>query len=157
MGYVRLPTILRPLLNIFEGLVVFQNYENSLYGVYSKVKETHYLTHARYPGHSVSPVHSGLQCGGWPRCPGRQLHLSVPLLLLHWEKGPQGLGVQGSRHTARWLVTSHEESPPQEITEQGSQHLLLKKAYMIFSGFVRCPADMLIPFAGMKGRTFVWI
>ena len=47
MSKFRLPTILRPLFNIFEGLVVLQNYENSLYGVYSKVKEADYLTHAR--------------------------------------------------------------------------------------------------------------
>ena len=123
---------------------------------FSKVQATHYLTHARYPGHSVSPVHSGLQLGGWPRWPGRQLHLSVPLLL-HWEKGPQGLGVQGSRHTARWLVTSHEESTPQEITEQGSQHLLLNTyhiLYRIFSGLYTCPADMLIPFEGINGQDF---
>ena len=81
----------------------------------------------------MSPLHSGLQCGGWPRWPGRQLHLSCTLLLLHWEKGSQGLGVQGSRHVARWLVTSHLESPPQEITEQGSQHLLLEIVYRISS------------------------
>ena len=80
----------------------------------------------------MSPLHSGLQLGGWPRWPGRQLHLSV-LLLLQREKGPQGLGVQGSRHTARWLVTSHEESASQEMTEQGSQHLLLKTYYTGFS------------------------
>ena len=76
----------------------------------------------------MSPVHSGLQCGGWPRCPGRQLHLSV-LRLLQREKGPQGLGVQGSRQVARWLVTSHEESASQETAEQGSQHLLLEILY----------------------------
>ena len=71
----------------------------------------------------MSLVHSGLQCGGWPRWPGRQLHLSCTLLLLlHWEKGPQGLGVQGSRHTARWLVTLQAELPPQDTMEQGSQH-----------------------------------
>ena len=81
----------------------------------------------------MSLVHSGLQCGGWPRWPGRQLHLSCTLLLLHWEKGPQGLGSQGSRHTARWLVTSHEESASQETAEQGSQHLLLETLYRISS------------------------
>ena len=99
----------------------------------------------------MSLLHSGLQCGGWPRCPGRQLHLSVPLLL-HWEKGPQGLGVQGSRHVARWLVTSHLESPPQEITEQGSQHLLLETLYRISSGqdLADGPADSMIPFARMN-------
>ena len=70
----------------------------------------------------MSPLHSGLQCGGWPRCPGRQLHFALVSRTTHWEKGPQGLGVQGSRHNARWLVTLHAELPPQEIMEQGSKH-----------------------------------
>ena len=39
----------------------------------------------------------------------------------------------------------------------GVPALVAKKTYMIFSGLDRCPADMLIPFTGMKGRTFVWI
>ena len=86
------------------------------------MKEADYLTHARYPGHSVSPLHSGLQCGGWPRCPGRQLHSALVSRTTQLEKGPQGLGEQGSRHTARWLVTMQAELPPQEIMEQGSKH-----------------------------------
>ena len=117
MSNFRVSNILRTFLDLFEGHVVLQNYQSIIC-----MEETHYLMHARYPGHSVSPLHSGLQCGGWPRCPGRQLHLSCTLLLLHWEKGPQGLGVQGSRHTARWLLTSHLLSPPHVTMEQGSQH-----------------------------------
>ena len=51
-----------------------------------------------------------------------QLHSALVSRTTQLEKGPHGLGVQGSRHTARWLVTSHLESPPQETMEQGSQH-----------------------------------
>ena len=62
-----------------------------------------------------------------------QLHFALVSRTTQLEKGPQGLGVQGSRHTARWLVTSHEESASQETAEQGSQHLLLEISYRISS------------------------
>ena len=53
--------------------------------------------HALSIGQSAFIVHSGLQFGGEPIIPGRQVHWHLsPIFLGGLVLGPQGLGSQGS-------------------------------------------------------------
>ena len=66
------------------------------------------LTQALWAGQSVLVAHSGLQEGGVPVYPCRQLH------------------------AAEWLLTLQEECGPQEEAEQGSTHLPLNSRHVSF-------------------------
>lgn len=54
------------------------------------------LIQAKFPGHSVFIVHSGLQLGARPMNSGRQEHTALPFIFLHWEFGPHGDGKHAS-------------------------------------------------------------
>lgn len=50
---------------------------------------------AKFEGHSLLLIHSGLQLGGWPINVDKQVQDGLPLMLRHSELGPQGDGSQG--------------------------------------------------------------
>ena len=57
---------------------------------------THLLfTHALLGEHSECTTHSGLQDGGVPKYPGRQVHDRCPFISLQIAFGPQGSPAQG--------------------------------------------------------------
>lgn len=55
---------------------------------------------AKLLGHSVLIVHSGRHCGGKPTYPTKQEQEGAFPMFLHCEKGPHGVGTQGSLTTA---------------------------------------------------------
>lgn len=54
-----------------------------------------WLIQAKWLGHSLLLIHSGLQFGGDPTNSGRQEQDGCPFISLHWEFGPHGDGLQG--------------------------------------------------------------
>lgn len=54
-----------------------------------------WLTQLLDESHSELTIHSGLQLGGVPKNPETHVHETSPLLLLHTELLPHGLGVHG--------------------------------------------------------------
>lgn len=53
------------------------------------------LIHAKWYGHSLLIIHSGLQFGGEPINWGKQEHDGWPPMSWHWELNPHGDGTQG--------------------------------------------------------------
>ena len=64
------------------------------------------LMQTRLEAHSLWILHSGLQFGGEPMCPGRQEHATKVSWGLHRENGPHGSELHGSTGAGGWVTLS---------------------------------------------------
>ena len=102
---------------------------------------------ARFCWHSELTKHSGLQLGGSPMYPGRQVHTQAPFSSLKSLYNPQGLGSHGSRSSITGSMTLLQDtegfpSYPWRQSQRGT--------------WFRTEHTALIPHRPGQGSTHFW-